>query len=106
MSCVMSLWGSVFPKAVNNFGLTCVGVRECVGGFGHEFNIGLIKSRGLAGDVLRPACHKLSVFAFTHVELEAGGQHRRPFTRKQQQSGACFGVQTTLTLQRFPLTAK
>lgn len=43
MPCVMSVWEIALHKAVNNFGLTCVGVRECVGGFWREYNIRLIE---------------------------------------------------------------
>lgn len=39
----MSLWEIALHKAVNNFGLTCVGVRVCVGGFWHKYNIRLIE---------------------------------------------------------------
>lgn len=39
----MSVWEIALHKAVNNFGLTCVGVRECVGGFWREYNIRLIE---------------------------------------------------------------
>ena len=39
----MSVWEVALHKTVNNFGLTCVGVRVCVGGFWHEYNIGLIE---------------------------------------------------------------
>lgn len=35
----MSVWEIALHKAVNNFGLTCVGVGECVGGFWREYNM-------------------------------------------------------------------
>lgn len=39
----MTVWEIALYKGVNNFGLTCVGVRERVGGFWHEYNIVLIE---------------------------------------------------------------
>ncbi len=93
MSCVMSVWEIALHKAVNNFGLTCVGVRECVGGFlawvqyttdREEQVQDWQPGRGGWGLVLKPACH-IGVHCLclsSPTPREAEGQYRRPFTRK------------------------
>lgn len=76
----MSVREIALHKAVNNFGLTCVGVRECVGGFWPKYNIQLIEKNKceigkpvvVDDNLFLKACMShwspLSVFVFTHAE--------------------------------------